>query len=203
MRALYRMVLPCGCRTIFLDDLGGADGSAHLVHQKPMPLLRAYDELFRMVTPPGLTLLEIGVNRGGSLPMWEILGFTGITGLDRAPALTAQFVTHARDHTGAIRVVIEEATNPVALGALQFDVIVDDGSHSFDDVTRILARLWGKLSPGGLYIVEDWYSNDSRPAELIAALTAPMVRTPAKQEPDPDAPYRAFVWKNMVVLEKP
>jgi len=40
-----------------------------------------------------------------------------------------------------------------------FDIIIDDGSHVFDDVVVTINNLWKNLKPGGIYIVEDVSAN--------------------------------------------
>ena len=52
-----------------------------------------------------------------------------------------------------------DASNPEQLKRVplpdQLDIILDDGSHKYLDQQRTLHTLWGKLRPGGFYIVED------------------------------------------------
>lgn len=42
-----------------------------------------------------------------------------------------------------------------ALGALEFDVIIDDGLHTLEAQLATLKNLWHRLKHGGLYVIED------------------------------------------------
>jgi hypothetical protein len=52
-----------------------------------------------------------------------------------------------------------DASDPKQLSKVrlppQIDIIIDDGSHRFQDQERTLLVLWPKLRPGGFYIIED------------------------------------------------
>lgn len=45
------------------------------------------------------------------------------------------------------------------IGDVEFDIIVDDGSHRPDHQQLTLGFLFGKVKPGGLYIIEDLLNN--------------------------------------------
>ncbi len=42
-----------------------------------------------------------------------------------------------------------------SIGDLQFDLIIDDGSHRGDHQQITLESLWPTLKPGGMYVIED------------------------------------------------
>ena len=42
-----------------------------------------------------------------------------------------------------------------ALGALQFEIIVDDGLHTKEAQVSTLGNLWSRLKSGGIYVIED------------------------------------------------
>ncbi len=91
-------------------------------------------------------LLEIGVQTGASLLMWEAyFPAARITGIDIDPA---PFLDTERI---AIVQANARAFEPQAL----FDVIVDDGSHMAFDISAVHHRLWPYLVPGGWYVIED------------------------------------------------
>jgi trans-aconitate methyltransferase len=91
-------------------------------------------------------LLEIGVQTGASLLMWEAyFPAAQITGIDIDPAPFPD-----TDRIDILRVNIR-AFEPLTL----FDVIVDDGSHMAFDITATHHRLWPYLVAGGWYVIED------------------------------------------------
>lgn len=93
-----------------------------------------------------LRLLEIGVQTGASLLMWEaFLPNAQIVGVDIDPPPFAD-----RERVQIVQCDIK-AYDPTVV----FDVIVDDGSHMASDVTAAHHRLWPWLLPGGWYVIED------------------------------------------------
>jgi Methyltransferase domain len=99
---------------------------------------------------PSARVCELGVLDGESLRMWQHLFPDGdITGVDSNP--------HCTWPSGTRRIVAahDNPDLPAVLGA-QFDLIVDDGCHDGDVVTRSFGLLWPLVAPGGFYVIEDW-----------------------------------------------
>jgi hypothetical protein len=134
-----------------LDDFGilhGTDKSS-LNHD----YLRHYERILGQLRDEPITLLEIGVFRGGSLSMWEDFLPSGrIVGVDINPEC-AQYAGGRRE------VEIGSQADPMLLDdigrRLNPHVIVDDGSHLADHVILTFRTLFRHLRPGGIYIVED------------------------------------------------
>ena len=106
-----------------------------------------------------LTLLEIGVQNGGSLQLWEAFLPKGSTiiGVDiDQKCAQLQFSDN-------IKVYIGDATDQRFLednfSHQKFDIIIDDGSHISGDVIKTFQELFPKLKYGGIYIVEDCHSS--------------------------------------------
>lgn len=99
-------------------------------------------------------LLELGVDQGASLRMWSDL-FPGadIIGVD---------LYERERETGRGVVVVGDAADQrfcemVAREHGPFDVIVDDASHVPAQVVSSFSALFGHLTPGGVYAIEDLY----------------------------------------------
>lgn len=122
-----------------------------------------------------ITILEIGLgvagnrwdtrivqgrNTGGaSLKMWyDYFPRATIYGIDVNPCAylnndrIATFVADQGD-------VADLRAFTDAAGSATFDVIIDDGSHRPDHQQTSLSFLFDKLSPGGLYFIEDLAAN--------------------------------------------
>jgi len=134
-----------------LDEFGilrGTDKSS-LNHD----YLRHYERILGHLRHEPITLLEIGVFRGGSLRMWEdYMTAARIVGVDIVPECI-QYAGGRREieiGSQADRNFLNE------LGRRRSPhVIIDDGSHMADHVILTFRTLFPHLRPGGIYIVED------------------------------------------------
>lgn len=120
--------------------------------------LETYQEYFSPLADNKISLLEMGINKGGSLLLWRDYFKNGfIVGLDLIPVSVA-------DDSGRIRTYHGEQQNISLLDRIAhesapegFDIIIDDCSH-IGQLSRI--SFWhlfnNHLKPGGIYIIEDW-----------------------------------------------
>jgi cephalosporin hydroxylase len=128
-----------------------------------------YPQFFDQIRYLPVSFLEIGVLRGASLRMWEDY-FThpdkkmfawDIDG--RQACLAPEGWTFQEVDCINARQVREAAAKLPML-----DVVVDDGAHDFEHVMTNFNHLWDKLSPGGLYVIED--QKFKRQAPLVTEL---------------------------------
>ena len=115
-------------------------------------------EMGRFLKTP-VSFLEIGIFKGGSLPMWLDYFPKGstLTFIDIDPACKA----HEIDGTN---VRIGNQADPAFLAELAaefgpFDVILDDGSHINAHQITSFEHLWPHVKNGGLYMVEDCHTS--------------------------------------------
>jgi hypothetical protein len=120
-----------------------------------------YDRLLFQYLQAGrpLTLLEIGVQNGGSLELWKKYLPPGsqIHGVDINPnCLDVTFSGDIHFHLGdaADRQVTDEIFKDVT-----FDIILDDGSHISREVISAFSNLFDKVRPGGVYLIEDLFTS--------------------------------------------
>jgi hypothetical protein len=121
--------------------------------------LHAYDQLLEQKRHHGeaLSILEIGIQNGGSLETWaELIPLAQkIIGCDidqqcenlifDDPRISIIIGDANTDHTEAL---IKEASPA-------YDLIIDDGSHRSRDIIGNFIRYFPLLNPGGMYIAED------------------------------------------------
>jgi hypothetical protein len=121
--------------------------------------LEEYDKLFEGFRDKPIALLEIGVQNGGSLEIWSRYFHKDsiIVGLD-----IDEKCAQLKYENPNIKVIIGDATKPEIIevirkesGVESFDVIIDDGSHTSEDIIKAFCNLFPILKIGGLYIVED------------------------------------------------
>lgn len=117
--------------------------------------VRWYEPLFSNRREIVKNVLEIGVGGGGSLRLWEHwFPNASIRGVD----IQNDAIRQAK---GRVSISILDAGVQANWDAFNnaepamWDIIIDDGSHREEHVWTTLRALWKRLSPGGLYIVED------------------------------------------------
>lgn len=110
-----------------------------------------YADFFEQV-PKDLTLLEIGVLCGGSLLMWsEFFPQGTIYGIDKQDIILDEI--RSREN---IRFIQADAYDVETLSLIpDCDVIIDDGSHGFENQKFVIENYYSKLKPGGTMIIED------------------------------------------------
>lgn len=116
-----------------------------------------YDRLFQTHRDIPITLLEIGVQNGGSLEIWSKFFDKAVKliGCDINPACAQlQFDSEK------ISIVIGDANKDEAYYQIMeleqnFDLIIDDGSHKSGDIVRSFLRYFNHLNEDGLYLIED------------------------------------------------
>ena len=124
-----------------------------------------YDNLFSPLREQSITLLEIGVQNGGSLETWShyFNNATLLIGCDIDPKCA-----ELRYEDPRVKVVVGDVNVGHTFAAInaicnQFDVVIDDGSHKSNDVLNSFVNYFPMVKPGGIYIVEDahcLYMND-------------------------------------------
>jgi hypothetical protein len=122
-----------------------------------------YEELFAPYRDRDVTVAEIGVAYGGSLLLWnEYFASARIIGIDKSMAHVLPAVRESR----RIRLVEGDVMDGDVMrrAVAGADIVIDDGSHEFEEQMAAFRALAPRLKPGGLYIIEDiWpYENALR-----------------------------------------
>lgn len=116
------------------------------------------------------SVLEIGINQGCSLRMWEeFFPHAQIVGLDIDPSYLFR--------TDRIACFQADQSDPASLGkALElanrepYDLIIDDGSHQLGDQATSLMTLGPWLSDIGAYVIEDIPASQTHTDVLLKSL---------------------------------
>jgi hypothetical protein len=120
--------------------------------------IEKYDVLFENLANQNITLLELGVNRGGSILLWrDYFSHGKIVGLDIKLPKDIQPTDNIYLFEGSqsdIAFLSDVANQTASEG---FDVIIDDASH-IGSLTK--TAFWylfdNHLKSNGLFIIEDW-----------------------------------------------
>ncbi len=128
--------------------------------------LDVYEEILSPYRETAKNVLEIGIFGGASLLMWEAYFAGTVYGMDCSDT----------PHGGLadLRPLIAEGTHNIIIGdatseesvkkhffGIEFDVIIDDGSHDTDAQLKSYQIFSKYLSDTGIYIVEDIQKLDS------------------------------------------
>lgn len=120
--------------------------------------LERYDPILEPWVDKKIKLLEIGVQKGGSLLLWRDYFHLGtIAGIDiRIPKNDAlgERIHVFKGNQGDTKFLTKVADEIAPEG---FDIIIDDGSHIGALTRRAFWHLFDNhLKSSGLYVIEDW-----------------------------------------------
>lgn len=135
------------------------------VSDKWASYLPFYDQLFEKFRTENLNLLEIGVQNGGSLETWKTFFSNAniLIGCDIDEGCGKLQYDDSRVH-----VVVGDANQASTVNKIteicnKFDIIIDDGSHTSNDILNSFFIYFSMLKPGGVFVIEDThtlYMND-------------------------------------------
>ena len=165
-----------------------------------------YDGLFAPLRASTRKLLEIGVQRGYSMRLWEAyFPSAQIVGLDIRPTPqvdTARITTMVADQGKR-----EDLQAVLKKFGADFDIIIDDGGHYMEHQQVSLATLFPALRSGGLYIIEDLHTSfpnrypkfDVKPdgSNSTYAMLDRLIRTGEVTSPYMTAAERAYLKQNI------
>jgi len=139
----------------------GALLSAFLNHRpdKYLSYISVYEREMSRFRHGPITLLEIGVQSGRSLRMWQSYFSPGsrLIGLDINPNCEALCPEGCEIYIGDQADPVVYETMALSKGSL--NVLIDDGSHKMKHQIDTLSITWPLVSEGGLYIVEDTHTS--------------------------------------------
>ena len=120
-----------------------------------------YDKHFSKFVDKSPKVLEIGVQKGGSLLMWKdyfgenstIVGIDIDNNCKVHENIEENMFVHIFDQSN------EEHLNNLIEIYKNFDVIIDDGSHINDHMQFTFKKMFENLNYGGVYLIEDVHTS--------------------------------------------
>jgi hypothetical protein len=144
-----------------LDELAikhGTDkGTQSARGLSPKGYTQVYDRYLSPLRDTPAKILEIGVQKGASVRMWEeYFPQAEIWGIDIKP----DCLQYASER---VTIRIGDQTDREFLRALAkeagpFDAVIDDGGHRMEQHRVSLEELWPNVRSGGLYFIEDLHT---------------------------------------------
>jgi len=118
-----------------------------------------YEENFSKFKKKKITILEIGIAKGGSLRMWKnyFSSESTIVGIDINPECKKFEKDNIKTYIGNqtdvnfLSSVIKDIDKP--------DIIIDDGGHTSNQQIISFNYLFGHLNDKGIYLVEDTHAS--------------------------------------------
>lgn len=141
------------------SDKGTVFGSKH-------GFTEDYGPYFEKYKCEKINILEIGINDGSSLRMWyDYFPHATIVGIDIDDKLT---YNNDRTFCGILDQSNSEHLKHFVVNTdLNFDIIIDDGSHHISDQQLTFGHLFPLVRPGGIYIIEDLHTSLSEPGTMV------------------------------------
>jgi hypothetical protein len=120
-----------------------------------------YDRHFSKFKGKNPVIVEIGVQNGGSIEMWNhyFKGECTIYGIDVDPACS-----RFEKEFPNVKIFIGDQSDSAFLNFIKtqvpsIDILIDDGSHYSPHIIISIEVLYPSISAGGVYLIEDLHSN--------------------------------------------
>ena len=124
------------------------------------PYTLFYNSLFQNHRNKSLNIAELGILDGGSLMMWkEYFPHAKIYGYDNDKKHIENFKNkYNNDNITLSEIDVtnkENISDTFKKMGMQYDIIIEDTTHQFEDQIRIIENTYEYLKPGGIMIIED------------------------------------------------
>jgi hypothetical protein len=128
-----------------------------LVSDKWDIYLSEYNRLFQSLREEPIQLLEIGVQNGGSLEIWSEFFPNArlIAGCDINDDCRKLRYPDTRVNVVVGDINSDEARQKIESLSAEFDIIIDDGSHTSSDIITSFFIYFSRLKTSGYYVIED------------------------------------------------
>lgn len=132
-------------------------GEVLLKYRCDKVLAHSYGDIYDDLLPPfkesATAVFEIGIEKGDAHYAWrDYFVNAQIYGMDSEISKminTDRIKSWFCSTTDRIKMLELRSQMP------QFDIIIDDASHFIEEQIWVVAVLWSKLKPGGLFVIED------------------------------------------------
>jgi cephalosporin hydroxylase len=117
-----------------------------------------YARFFAPLADQSINLLEIGIDRGGSLRLWEdFFPQASIHAIDINPRCVQYASDRVTVHIGSQ--TDQRFLEEVARESGRLDIVIDDGGHTMEQQLVSLRTLWPHVKPKGFYVIEDTHTS--------------------------------------------
>ena len=116
-----------------------------------------YESLFFQFKDKNINFLEIGIFHGGSMKLWrDYFTKANIHGIDIVyTKLAKETLINENIKISLMNSMDSNSSVLRNINNETYDIIMDDGNHSFNAQYKTLINFFPKLKKGGIYIIED------------------------------------------------
>lgn len=173
-----------------------------------------YERHFSKYRGKSPVIVEIGVQNGGSLDMWNdyFKGDCTLYGIDidiKCKDLETKFDN--------VKIFIGDQNDQTFLNTVKtlvpnIDILIDDGSHTSSHIIKTFKTLYPNITLGGTYLIEDLHASYwaecegglCRKGSSIEYLKTLIDELNAKHIRDPQVIHTGkYVWEKSIMLYKP
>jgi predicted O-methyltransferase YrrM len=128
------------------------------------PYTLFYENLFRNNKNDHLKIAELGILDGASLRMWqEYFTNSEIHGFEYNTELIDRFKKNFNNDRITLEKIDVTDKNSVANAFskmdAQYDIVIEDTTHQFEDQIRVIENMYQYVKPGGILIIEDIFKS--------------------------------------------
>ena len=153
--------------------IGGKFGSDKSVFCTKTPYKHSYTAIYNILLShlknDKINFAEIGILENASIKMWrEFFTNANIDGFEFDENLLFRAENEKLDNTKYFKIDVrnrENIKNSFLKANKEYDVIIDDSTHDFNDQINIIFTVKDYLKPGGYLIIEDIFSRKTRYSE--------------------------------------
>ena len=120
--------------------------------------IELYESLLEHKKDTAKNILEIGIDRGGSIKLWhDYFPNATIYGLDIMPLRETwdQIRCEPRIKLGRFDAYDDKFFNDNFFGKIKFDMMLDDGPHSLESMKKFILLYTNIMADDGILIIED------------------------------------------------
>jgi hypothetical protein len=131
-------------------------------HSHPYTLF--YDSIFQEKKDSELSIAELGILEGASILMWrEYFKKAHIYGYEYDLGLINSFKSKFNNERITLREMNvrsrEQIRGALESTGIQYDLIIEDTTHQFEDQIRVIENIYPYVKNGGMLIIEDIFKS--------------------------------------------
>lgn len=128
------------------------------------PYTLFYNSIFKDVKDEELVIGEIGILHGSSMLMWrEFFKNASLYGFEYDTNFINSFKNnYDNDRIELVQINVhdQQSISEAFLSTnVQYDLIIEDSTHQFEDQLRVIENVYSYLKPGGMLIIEDIFKS--------------------------------------------